>query len=208
MNSTSTTYREFADRVRAAADIVEVVQQYVELKRAGANFKGLCPFHQEKTPSFHVHPGKQIFKCFGCGKSGDVVAFVREIERADFRQALTVLAEKYGIEIPRFKAKGPEEEQTNWRQTLSAALEASTQYYQKRLAHPTHGERARQYLKERGGQRRDGREVPVGSGRGGLDGAFGSFAGKGVFGTLFARIRGIAGSGRTAKATTITCGAA
>lgn len=150
MSSPSATFREFADRVRAVADIVEVVGQYVELRRAGANLKGLCPFHQEKTPSFHVHPGKQIYKCFGCGKSGDVVGFVREIERADFRQALEILAGKYSLEIPRFQSKGVEDEQLRLRQGLSETLEESALYYQKRLAHPAHGERARQYLDKRG----------------------------------------------------------
>ena len=150
MNQSVATYREFAQQVRAAADIAEVVQQYVELKRAGANLKGLCPFHQEKTPSFNVHPGKQIFKCFGCGKSGDVLTFVREIERADFRQALEILANKYGLELPRFQAKGPDEEQVRRRQGVAAALEEAAHYYQKRLAHPDHGAHARRYLEGRG----------------------------------------------------------
>ncbi|HUT24043.1 MAG TPA: DNA primase [Sumerlaeia bacterium] len=149
MTARASTYREFADRVLAAADIAEVVGQYVELRRAGANLKGLCPFHQEKTPSFNVHPGKQIFKCFGCGKGGDALTFVREIERVDFRQALEILAGKYGLETPQFEAKGPDEEQVRWRQTLHEVLEHATRYYQERLAHPDHGAQGRRYLEAR-----------------------------------------------------------
>ena len=150
MSNSTATYREFAEQVRAAADIVEVIGQHVDLKRAGANMKGLCPFHQEKTPSFNVHPAKQIFKCFGCGKSGDVITFVREIERADYREALELLANRYHIEIPRFKASGPDDEQIKWRQSLGEALEHAAKYYQDRLKHPVHGKFAREYLEKRG----------------------------------------------------------
>ena len=133
------SFRAFADQVRAAADIVEVVSQYAELKRAGVNLKACCPFHQEKTPSFHVHPGKQIFKCFGCGKGGDVIRFVREIERVDFREALEILARKYGLEIPRFQAQDKDDEEVRRRQTLGEVLEHAAAYYKARLAHPEHG---------------------------------------------------------------------
>ena len=144
------SFRAFADQVRAAADIVEVVSQYAELKRAGVNLKACCPFHQEKTPSFNVHPGKQIFKCFGCGKGGDVIAFVREIERVDFREALEILARKYGLEVPRFQAQDKDDEEVRWRQTLGEVLEHAAAYYKARLAHPDHGAFTRRYLAERG----------------------------------------------------------
>lgn len=150
MNAGSSNYRDFADQVRNAADIVEVVGQYVELKRAGANMKGLCPFHSEKTPSFNVHPGKQIFKCFGCGKGGDAISFVREIERVGYQEALKILADKYHLEMPSFRAKGPGEEEIRWRQTLSEVVEKAAGYYQKRLADPQAGAFGRQYLAERG----------------------------------------------------------
>ena len=90
----------FADRVKQQADIVRVVGEYVRLKKSGQNFTGLCPFHGEKTPSFAVHPVKQIFHCFGCGKGGDVFSFVMEMEKCQFPEAVRIVAEKCGIAIP------------------------------------------------------------------------------------------------------------
>lgn len=87
------------ERVRAATDIVELIGRYVPLRRAGNAFKGLCPFHQEKSPSFHVNPQRQIFKCFGCGEGGDVFSFVMKTEKVPFPDALRQLAEKAGIEL-------------------------------------------------------------------------------------------------------------
>src|SRR5215831_17187415 len=87
----------FADRVKQQADIVRVIGDYVRLKKSGQNFTGLCPFHGEKTPSFAVHPVKQIFHCFGCGKGGDVFTFVMEMEKCQFPEAVRIVAEKFGI---------------------------------------------------------------------------------------------------------------
>ena len=87
------------DQVRSAADIVKVVGDYVKLRKAGANYVGLCPFHAEKTPSFAVHPVKQIFHCFGCGVGGDVFKFVMLIENLSFPEALERLAEKVGVRL-------------------------------------------------------------------------------------------------------------
>ena len=95
---------EFAEVLRQRIDIVDVVGSYVPLKAAGANHKGCCPFHQEKTPSFTVHQGKQIYHCFGCGKGGDLVKFVCEIEHLQFTDALRFLADKYGIPVPSFSS--------------------------------------------------------------------------------------------------------
>jgi DNA primase len=85
--------------VKTRADIVSVISRYVQLKPAGRNFQGLCPFHGEKTPSFHVNPTMGIFKCFGCGEVGDVITFVQKIEHLEFAQALTKLAEEYGVSL-------------------------------------------------------------------------------------------------------------
>jgi DNA primase len=90
---------QVVEQVRHANDVVEVIGSYFPLKRAGANFRALCPFHKEKTPSFHVHPGKQIWHCFGCGKGGDVFKFVMEYESLDFLAAVRRLAERAGIKI-------------------------------------------------------------------------------------------------------------
>ncbi len=92
--------REMLTRqIRDATDIVELLSGYVTLRRAGVNFKGLCPFHEEKTPSFHVHPGKQIFKCYGCGAGGDVFTFLQMREKVDFLEARRMLADRAGISI-------------------------------------------------------------------------------------------------------------
>ena len=86
-------------QIRDANDIADVVGSYVPLKRAGRAFKARCPFHQEKTPSFHVNPELQIYKCFGCGAGGDVFKFIQEMEKVSFPEALAMLAEKAGIEL-------------------------------------------------------------------------------------------------------------
>src|SRR6185437_15042303 len=87
------------EQIRAASDIVDVIGAYIPLKRAGANFVGLCPFHKEKTPSFNVSPQKQHFHCFGCGKGGDVFGFVMEYESIDFMEAVKRLADRAKIPL-------------------------------------------------------------------------------------------------------------
>src|SRR5438045_9121871 len=99
----------FADRVKQQADVVRIVGEYVQLKKAGQNFRGLCPFHSEKTPSFNVHPIRQIYHCFGCGKGGDVFSFVMDMEECEFADALRIVAEKCGITVPRPKERSPDE---------------------------------------------------------------------------------------------------
>lgn len=90
------------DDILLSTDIVEVVNKYVPLKRAGSNFSGCCPFHNEKTPSFIVSPTKQIFKCFGCGKGGNVFTFMQEIEKIDFRDAVKELAKMQNIDLGKY----------------------------------------------------------------------------------------------------------
>jgi len=92
--------REIIDKILGQADIVEVVSSYMPLKRSGRNLKALCPFHEEKTPSFMVHPEKQIYKCFGCGKGGNAIHFVMEKEHLTFPEAVRLLADRYGIPVP------------------------------------------------------------------------------------------------------------
>ena len=91
---------ELIEEIRNSNDIVDVISQYVVLKRSGRNFFGLCPFHKEKSPSFSVSPDKQIFHCFGCGVGGNVIHFVSKIENLDFKQTLEMLAERSGITLP------------------------------------------------------------------------------------------------------------
>src|SRR3974390_354519 len=87
------------EQIRAASDIVEVIGSYLPLKRSGANFVALCPFHKEKSPSFNVNPHRQIFHCFGCHKGGDVFAFVKEYENIDFPEAVRRLADRSKIPL-------------------------------------------------------------------------------------------------------------
>ena len=93
---------DFVEQLKSSVDIVQVIQEYVRLRKAGpTRFSGLCPFHNEKTPSFSVHAGHQFYKCFGCGAAGDVLKFVMEMERISFYEALKLLAERHGIPMPR-----------------------------------------------------------------------------------------------------------
>src|SRR5215813_912071 len=97
------------DQIRAASDIVDVIGTYIPLKRAGANFTALCPFHKEKTPSFNVNPHLQIFHCFGCHKGGDVFAFVKEYDHVDFPEAVRRLAERARIPLEVEKSPGQQQ---------------------------------------------------------------------------------------------------
>ena len=91
-------YDDFTEEIKSKLDIVELIAQYIELKRAGQNFKGLCPFHAEKTPSFMVNPAKQIFHCFGCNRGGDIFTFIMNLENMTFLEAVSYLAERAGVE--------------------------------------------------------------------------------------------------------------
>ena len=91
---------ELLDEIRNSNDIVDIISQYVVLKRSGRNFFGLCPFHKEKSPSFSVSPDKQIFHCFGCGKGGNVFHFISQIENVNFVESVGILAERAGITLP------------------------------------------------------------------------------------------------------------
>jgi DNA primase len=140
----------FADRVKQQADIVRVVGEYVRLKKSGANFTGLCPFHAEKSPSFAVHPTKQIYHCFGCGVGGDVFKFVMEMEKCAFPEAIRIVAEKCGIAIPRPKERSPEERQENQQRSVLVEMHREAQsYFVKQLEGTLEGKAARAYLEDR-----------------------------------------------------------
>jgi len=140
-----------AERVKQQADIVRVVGEYVRLKKTGKDFSGLCPFHQEKTPSFTVSPIKQIFYCFGCGKGGDVFNFVMEMERCEFPDALRLVAEKCGISIPKPKPSSPAERtQSSVRTTLVEMHREAQALFVKQLQGTAEGKLARAYLEDRG----------------------------------------------------------
>jgi len=141
----------FAERVKQQADIVRVVGEYVRLKKTGANFTGLCPFHQEKTPSFAVHPVKQIYHCFGCGVGGDVFQFVMELEKSTFPEAVRTVAEKCGIPIPRPRDRSPEERRENQQRTALIDLHRdAAAFFARHLQESAEGKVALAYLEDRG----------------------------------------------------------
>jgi len=141
----------FADRVKQQADIVRVVGEYVRLKKSGQNFTGLCPFHGEKTPSFAVHPVKQIFHCFGCGKGGDVFSFVMDMEKCQFPEAVRIVAEKCGIALPKPKERTPEERKENQQRAVLIEMHREAQtFFVKQLETTGEGRAARAYLDDRG----------------------------------------------------------
>src|SRR5699024_7237631 len=115
------------EEVRNENDIVDVVEEYVQLKKQGRNYFGLCPFHDEKSPSFSVTKDKQIFHCFGCGKGGNVISFMMEIESFSFLESVNYLASRAGVAIPETKSKAkPLSEETN---TILSAHEWLGKYY-------------------------------------------------------------------------------
>jgi DNA primase len=141
----------FAERVKQQADIVRVIGEYVRLKKSGANFTGLCPFHQEKTPSFAVHPVKQIYHCFGCGAGGDVFKFVMEMDKSTFPEAIRTVAEKCGIAVPKPRERSPEEGRENQQRSALVEMHRETAAFFARSLHDTaEGKVAAAYLEDRG----------------------------------------------------------
>jgi DNA primase len=136
------------EQIRAASDIVDVIGSYIPLKRAGANFVALCPFHKEKTPSFHVSPQRQFFHCFGCHKGGDVFTFVREYENIDFMDALRRLAERARIPLEMDSPAG-EPQSRHLKDQLLLIHEQITQRWQSALAGDPAAQIARDYLAKR-----------------------------------------------------------
>ncbi len=139
----------FIEDLRDQADIVQVVQDHVPLRRAGANYKGLCPFHSEKTPSFQVNRDKGFFHCFGCGVGGDVFKFVELHEKVGFQDAVRQLAQRFGMPVPQVDSGGASPGDELLRETLLKIHEVAAQYYRAQLGGPS-GAQARQMLRDRG----------------------------------------------------------
>lgn len=138
-------------KIQDVAEIVDVVGDFVSLKRKGANYWACCPFHSEKTPSFSVAPAKNIFYCFGCHKTGNAVTFVMEIEKCSYPDALKYLAKKYHIEIEETQATPEQAAQANERESLLIVLEFAKKYYQQLLTQTDEGQSiGLSYFKERG----------------------------------------------------------
>ena len=138
---------ELIEEIKNSNDIVDVISQYVNLKRSGRNFFGLCPFHKEKSPSFSVSPDKQIFHCFGCGAGGNVIHFISKIENADFKEAIGILANRAGIELPTLN---------NYEDNKTALLKSkvyeinqiAAEFYHQNLYKPT-SKIGQEYIKKR-----------------------------------------------------------
>jgi DNA primase len=139
------------DRVREAVDFVELVSARTELRRSGpARMEGLCPFHDERTASFGIDPTQKVYHCFGCQASGDVFTFVQETEGVDFKGALELLAERYGVELQREKEDPQEEERRRRRERLLELLKRTAEYYSRYLWESSEAAKARDYLLGRG----------------------------------------------------------
>lgn len=142
---------ETVDRIRQSVDILEVINDFVSLKKRGSNYIACCPFHNEKTPSFNVNPVRQIYKCFGCGKAGDAVRFVMDIENIGYGEALRYLAKKYGIEIEEQEQTPEDLLRQNERESLLIVLNFAKTFFQETLLNSDEGKSiGLSYFRERG----------------------------------------------------------
>ncbi len=140
------SYQQAIEKIKESLDIVDVISKYVVLKKAGRNFQGLCPFHNEKTPSFVVTPDKQIFKCFGCGEGGDVFTFLMKINNQSFNEVIEEQALNLGIELPKFNKKNAMENKA-FRERLYDAMELASKFFKNNLESNA---KALEYLEKRG----------------------------------------------------------
>jgi DNA primase len=141
---------ESLERVKQTADIVEVISAHTDLRRQGARWTGLCPFHDERTPSFSVEPQEKLYHCFGCGVGGDVIKFVEEKEGMGFAEAVELLADRYGVELERDQEDPRAEAKRQHRRRLEQLLERTAGYYANYLWESKEAGKARDYLAERG----------------------------------------------------------
>ncbi|MCJ7789934.1 MAG: CHC2 zinc finger domain-containing protein, partial [Candidatus Atribacteria bacterium] len=139
---------DLLEEIRNHCDIVNIISEYVHLKPAGKGFRGLCPFHEEKTPSFMVSPEKQLFHCFGCGEGGNVYNFIMKYEKVSFFEAVKMLAKKSGVSLP----ANEEKENILYRkkERLSKLNNLVANYYREGLFRTPQGEKILNYLKKRG----------------------------------------------------------
>ena len=143
---------DLIDEILASTDIVEVINEYVPLKRRGANFLGLCPFHKEKTPSFTVSADKQIYKCFGCGQGGTVIQFISKLENLDFRETLETLAERANIDLDKYKTNNTVDAKKDIRDTILEINKSTARYFYDALTEEVkkEGSMLKEYLVKRG----------------------------------------------------------
>lgn len=143
--------RPTVDRILEAADIVDVISEYVTLRKAGVSYKGLCPFHDDTTPSFSVNPAKGVYKCFACGEAGSVVKFLMQYDQLTYPEALRVLAKKYGIEIKERELTSEEKQLENERESMFLVNEWAANYFHETLRNNSDGQAiGMQYFRSRG----------------------------------------------------------
>ena len=140
------SYQQAVEQIKNSLDIVEVISRYVVLKKTGRNYQGLCPFHHEKTPSFVVTPDKQIFKCFGCGEGGDVLAFLMKINNQSFTEVIEEQAQILGIELPKFNSQNAQKNKL-LKERLIDVMDLTTKFFKKNLES---NQKALEYLAQRG----------------------------------------------------------
>lgn len=138
---------ELIEEIKNRNDIVDVISQYVTLKRSGRNFFGLCPFHKEKTPSFSVSPDKQIFHCFGCGEGGNVIHFLSKIENIDFKESIETLANKAGIQMPTSNIE-KDNKQEQIKNKIYKINEIAANFYHENI-YKEEAKKAQEYVKKR-----------------------------------------------------------
>lgn len=138
------------DKLRDAVDIVDLINGYTDLRRAGGQFTGLCPFHEERTPSFSVNPTEKLYYCFGCQEGGDSISFVQKTESLDFAQSIEWLADRYGVELEYEELDPKEAERQKQRERLYELLERAAKFYERTLAESDEAAPAREYLNSRG----------------------------------------------------------
>ena len=138
---------ELIEEIKNSNDIVDIISQYVILKRSGRNFFGLCPFHKEKTPSFSVSPDKQIFHCFGCGAGGNVIHFISKVENIDFKESMQILADRANIKLPSLDSS-MDSKRLELKEKVYAINEFAAKYYHEELYKPT-AKIAQEYVKKR-----------------------------------------------------------
>ena len=132
---------DIIEEVRAKTDIVELISGYVKLQRRGSSYFGLCPFHNEKSPSFSVSPGKQMYYCFGCGAGGNVFTFLMEYENYSFQEALKLLADRAGVKLPEVSYSREAREEADRKALLLEINKEAAKYYYCKLRSPA-GEKA------------------------------------------------------------------
>ncbi|MBI4235265.1 DNA primase [Candidatus Peregrinibacteria bacterium] len=169
--------QDYVEEIKGRLGIFEVVSQYVQLKKAGRNFKGLCPFHGEKTPSFIVSPEKQICHCFGCNKGGDIFTFIQELEGITFPEALEVLAERAGVKIEKQNLK---KENKSEKDEFLQAHTWAADFFEKQLWETNDGRKVLEYLHRRGMKDETIREFKIGFAPDKYDGLYPSLLKKGI----------------------------